>query len=415
MDAPNDTNLSLTRPIESTNEPSTSNTATSYSNSVYFVNWGIYARNYQPQNLPASQISHLLYSFMNVREDGTVFSGDTYADLEKHYPGDSWNESGNNAYGCVKQLFLLKKANRKLKVMLSIGGWTWSSAFPAVASSAETRARFAQSSVTLMKDWGFDGIDIDWEYPANDTDASNMVLLLKAVRDELHSYAKQYANNYHFQLSIAAPAGPDNYRKLHMKDIGAYVDHVNLMAYDYAGSWSQYSGHDANLYTNVNNPHSTPFNTDDAVKAYINGGVPPQKIVLGMPIYGRAFEATSGIGQPFSGVGAGSWENGIWDYKALPKSGATVTYDSVAQGYYSYDPTAKELISFDTPEMVQKKVSYLKSRGLGGSMFWEASADKTGSNSLIGTSYKSLGKIYPTYNCLNYPNSQYKNIASGLA
>ncbi|KAH7134489.1 chitinase [Dactylonectria estremocensis] len=407
MDEPNTVNLADEAPVLKI--------ANGYTNSVYFVNWGIYGRNYQPQDLPASQISHVLYSFLNVQADGTVYTGDSYADLEKHYPGDSWNDPGTNAYGCVKQLYLLKKTNRKLKVMLSIGGWTWSGNFPAVASSAATRSTFAKSSVTLMKDWGFDGIDVDWEYPANDTEASNMVLLLQAIRDEMDSYAAQYASGYHFQLSIAAPAGPENYKKLHLSALGALVDHVNLMAYDYAGSWSAYSGHNANLYADTSNPNSTPFNTNDAINAYIIGGVPPQKLILGMPIYGRSFESTAGIGKSFSGVGPGSWENGVWDYKALPKNGATVSYASTARAYYSYDSSTQELISFDTPDMVIKKVSYLQGLGLGGSMFWEASADKTGSDSLIGTSYKSLGVSDAVDNCLSYPNSRYTNIAAGLA
>ncbi|KAK2471436.1 Chitinase 1 [Fusarium oxysporum f. sp. albedinis] len=392
--------------------------ATRYVNAVYFVNWGIYGRNYQPQDLPVSQLTHVLYAFMNVRADGIVYTGDSYADLEKHYAGDyplAWEEPGNNAYGCVKQLFLLKKANRKLKVMLSIGGWTWSTNFPAAASSATTRATFAKSAVTLMKDWGFDGIDVDWEYPANSTDANNMVLLLQAVRKELDAYSKKYASGYHFQLSIAAPAGPNNYNKLKMKELGAVLDHVNLMAYDYAGSWSAYSGHQANKYANSKNPNATPFNTNQAVKAYINGGVPSRKMVLGMPIYGRSFQNTGGLGQTYSGVGTGSWENGVWDYKALPKSGASVIYDSTAQASYSYDSNTKELISYDTPGMVKNKVLYVKNLSLGGSMFWEASADKTGAGSLLGTSSKNLGSLDTTNNCLTYPNSRYANIAKGLA
>ncbi|KAM0419000.1 hypothetical protein ACHAPT_012051 [Fusarium lateritium] len=403
--------LGFARPVATSSRATA--VSNGYANSVYFVNWGIYQRNFQPKDLQASQISHVLYSFMNVKADGTVYTGDSYADLEKHYEGDSWNDQGTNAYGCIKQLYLLKKANRQLKIMLSIGGWTWSINFPAAASTPETRATFAKSSVTLMKDWGFDGIDVDWEYPKDETESANFDLLLQAVRDELDSYAQQHAPGHHFQLSIAAPAGASNYEKLHLDKIGAVVDHVNLMAYDYAGSWDTTSGHNANLYANSAIAKATPFNTDDAVKAYIKGGVPAEKLVLGMPIYGRSFESTTGIGESFTGIGEGSWEQGVWDYKVLPKSGAEVKYDETAQAAYSYDANTKELISFDTPQIIQNKVSYLQKLGLGGSMFWEASGDKQGDDSLIGTSFKSLGALDKTENWLQYPDSQYANIAAG--
>ncbi|KAK1976208.1 family 18 glycosyl hydrolase [Colletotrichum cereale] len=388
-----------------------------YTNAVYFTNWGIYGRNYQPQNLPASQLTNVLYAFMNLRPSGEVYSADTYSDLEKHYPADSWNDVGNNAYGCAKQLYILKKSNRRMKVLLSIGGWTWSTNFPAAASTPEGRALFASSSVRLMKDWGFDGVDVDWEYPANAAEAANMVLLLQAVRSELDAYAAQYTPGYHYLLTIASPAGASHYNVMNLKAVSDVIDAFNLMAYDYAGSWDANSGHQANLYPNPSNPISTPFSTDAAVNDYLRAGVPASKIVLGMPIYGRSFQQTNGIGQTFSGVGSGSWENGVWDYKALPRAGGAELYDSTAVASYSYDSTSKELISYDTPAVVRTKVSYIRDKGLGGSMFWEASGDRTDGGSLLATSFEALGGSNAqdkSLNQLSYPNSQYDNIRAGV-
>ncbi|KAF4993676.1 hypothetical protein FDECE_13352 [Fusarium decemcellulare] len=405
-----------------------------YVNAVYFVNCralgskltelddrGIYQRDFQLQELPVSALTHVIYAFMNVRSDGTVYSVDIYADLEKHYENDSWHEGNDNAYGCVKQLYVLKKANRKLKVMLSIGGWTWSQAgnFQA-ANTAEGRSRFATSAVTLMKDWGFDGIDVDWEYPKNEAEAASFSLLLKAVRDELDSYAAKHAPGHHFILSIAAPAGPQHNGKLDFPALARTLDHINLMGYDYAGSFTSVTGHASNLYKNTQLPGSTPFNTHDAVQAYLQGGIPPQKLVLGMPVYGRAFQATSGLGQPYSGVGLansgpGNWEAGAWDYKVLPKQGGKLFYDDIAQASYSYDNMTHELISYDSPQSVQNKVAYLRKMGLGGAMFWEASGDRAGPQSLVGTSFESLGSINQTKNWLDYPSSKYRNIASGMS
>lgn len=201
---------------------------------------------------------------------------------------------------------------------------------------------------------------------------------------------------------------------MHLKAMDSYLDNWHIMTYDYAGSFSSASGHQANLYPNANNAASTPFSTQRAITDYLAAGIPASKIILGMPIYGRSFESTNGLGQPYTGVGSGSWENGVWDYKALPKAGATEFYDDIAGASYSYDASSQELISYDTVRSVQKKTTYLTQQGLGGAMWWEASADKTGDQSLIGTVAEQMGGLDQGQNLLSYPNSQFANIVAGV-
>ncbi|KAH8431684.1 Chitinase 4 [Aspergillus melleus] len=134
--------------------------------------------------MPIDKLTHVFYAFANIRSDGQVYLTDEWADVQKHFEADSWNESNATAraYGCINQINKMKKSNRNLKALLSIGGWTYSANFEGPASSTTGRRRLAKSAIKLMQDIGFDGIDIDWEYPTDDNQARNLVSLLQELR-----------------------------------------------------------------------------------------------------------------------------------------------------------------------------------------------------------------------------------------
>ncbi|KJZ72644.1 hypothetical protein HIM_08003 [Hirsutella minnesotensis 3608] len=400
-------------PTGNATQPSPGRNATAtqgLKNTLYFTNWGIYDAKYDPQLMPTKSITHVIYAFANISSDGTVQSSDPWADVGRRYVDDK-DEKGNNAYGCIKQLYLQKKENRGLKTLLSVGGWSASKhgQFSTAAATDESRKRFAKSAVKLVTDWGMDGLDVDWEYPSNPTEAKQMVLLLKECRAAFDDYAAANKQDYHYLLTAATPAGPENYKSMDLAGMDRYLDDWNIMAYDYAGTWEKTTGHQANLFLDQENPASTKASTNRAVADYIATGINPKKINIGLPLYGRSFSKTSGFGAPFDGTGS------IMLYKDLPRDNkSAIDFSDKIGAAWSYNPDSRELVTYDTVQSTQKKADYILKNGLGGAFFWEASGDKTGKDSLVTTMSTSLGALDDSPNMLDYPSSPYDNIRNGM-
>ncbi|KAL8288296.1 hypothetical protein RB597_000412 [Gaeumannomyces tritici] len=390
---------------------------------LYVTNWGIYGAKFLPSDIPVSEITHVQYAFADIREDGSVVSSDEWADTQKIFAGSSAPPGGGggangtkDAYGMVEQLYRLKQQNRHLKVLLSVGGYTWSPKFEPVAADATKRATFVSTAVKLMGDWGMDGLDIDWEYPDTAAKNANSVSLLADLRKGLDDYAAQHAPGYRFTLSFPAPAGPDHYRAFNFKAMDASLDFWSVMAFDFAGNWDNTTGHQANVFPEPSTPLATKASIDQAVADYVAGGVPPGKLNVGIPLYGRSFDKTTGLGKPYTPSTAGSLDGqaAIWLYKDLPRAGATVLYDDVAKATYTFDNSTGQLVSYDDKKSAQFKSQYIKEKGLGGVMFWEASQDKNNSASMVRSVAGWLEELQCSQNLLSYPGSQYNNIRTNM-
>ncbi len=360
----------------------------------YYTEWSVYDRKFDVSAIPAAKLTHINYGFAKI-VNGECALFDSYAAIDKAYPGDTWNPG--DLRGNFKQLQLLKKKHPHLKTLISVGGWTLSSPFSDVALTDASRKKFAKSCVAFMLKYGFDGVDVDWEYPVsgglegNKTrpeDKKNYTLLLAELRAQLDAQAK--ADKRGYLLTIAAPAGQNTFANLELDVVHKYLDWLNLMSYDFHGGWSEHTNFNAPLFASKTDPTKdevvrTKFNVDSAVTAYLAAGVPPEKLVLGVPFYGRGWTVAkdaknNGLFQPHTKqLPRGTWENGVFDYKDiavnyLGKRGQRHWNDEAKVPYF-YDDKTGLMMSYDDAESLKIKAQYARDKKLSGVMIWELSAD----------------------------------------
>ncbi|WP_349742994.1 glycosyl hydrolase family 18 protein [Roseateles cavernae] len=382
----------------------------------YFAQWGIYGRNYLVKNIDTSgsaqHLTHINYAFGNVRNnrcevgvtqavnENTGAGGDAFADYTKGFSAaqsvdgvaDRWDQPLRGNWGQLKKL---KTKYPKLKLLISLGGWTYSRGF-SEAAKPENRAAFVKSCIDAyikgdlprVEDAGgagalagvFDGIDLDWEYPnacglacGKPEDRENFTGLVAEFRRQLDALRPGLL------LTMAAPAGIDKIRAFDPGQAHPYMDFINVMTYDFHGSWEARTNFHSPLYGSTADPSTGDvrlYNTDDALQAYLAQGVPATKLNLGIGFYGRGWTNVPNVNNGLyqSGVAApATWERGNEDYKVLKSLGWPSFVDPQSRAQWIYNGTT--FWSFDTPVQIREKMDYVKSRGLGGAFFWEFSGD----------------------------------------
>ncbi len=384
---------------------------------AYFTQWGIYARNYKVRNIvdsgTAGRITHVNYAFGNVRNNrcevgvnqpsnpDTGAGGDAWADYARSFSAgesvdgiaDVWDQP---LRGNWNQLRKLKQQHPNIKVLISLGGWTWSRGFTQAASAANRQAfvsscidAYIRGNLPISDGAGgpgaaagvFDGIDIDWEYPVacglscgHPDDAANFTALLAEFRRQLDAIDPQ------LELTAAVGAGID---KIRVTDPGAYHTHLDailVMTYDFHGPWNPRTNHHSGLYGSSADPSTGDvrlYNTHDALQAFISRGVPAAKLNLGIGFYGRGWAGVAspnqGLYQLGTGAAPGTYEAGIEDYKVLKTLSWPSYRDTQTKSHWVFNGST--FWSYDDPVAIGEKMGYVVDRGLGGVFFWELSGD----------------------------------------
>lgn len=321
----------------------------------------LYGGRAEIHRISAMKLTHINYAFALVNEAGELYFRET-------------DEAENLA-----QLQGLKAANPRLKIILSVGGWG-ADHFSDAALTESSRQKFAGSAIEMIRRYGLDGIDIDWEYPGQpgpgikyrQEDKQNFTLLLKTLREQLDALSQERGRDAsnRFILTIASSAGK-YFEHTEMDRLHVYLDWINVMTYDFAGEWTPTTGHHAGLYPKGG--HTGPSGSAFIIQ-HLAAGIPPDKLVLGVPFYGRGWSrvnpANNGLNQPYQGeVSEYSWVD--LDRGYVNQRGFMRHWDPLARAPYLWNAESATFISYEDPESLQEKARFITQQGLGGVMFWE--------------------------------------------
>jgi chitinase len=363
----------------------------------YFEEWSIYGANYTVANLQANgvanKLTHLTYAFGATSPTGCGIA-DTWADYQDpSLPSVSGEPYAGPVYGNFAALQQLKQLYPNLKVLISLAG---APNFSAAAGTAAGRQTFVASCIDLFINGNiatgisvaglFDGIDIDWEFPAA-SDTENCTLLLREFRKQLDMLGKH--NKKHYLLTMFGPAGQQNFSNIQLGKAGEQLDYYNVQGYDFHGPWEMATNHASPLFDDKQDPvDSENFYIDYTITEYLKAGVPAEKLVLGVPTYGYGWTGVPNVnnglyqaatGLPPSPAGDYLQAEGEATYLSISGfSGYTRHFDYKRIAVWLYQPSTGTFWTYDDPTTVWLKMGYVNFRapgGLGGAYVWALKDD----------------------------------------
>jgi chitinase len=309
------------------------------------------------------KVTHINYAFVDVK-DGKAFLTNEATDTVN-----------------FRKLNRLKTQNPELKILISIGGWSWSRNFSDAVLTNEGQKTFAKSAVDIMNKFNLDGVDIDWEYPAIPGDAGNVyrpedkrnyTLMFAAIRAELDSLSKTTDKKY--LLTTAVGGFQQFIDSTEMDKAQEYLDYVNIMSYD--NQSNKVAIHHTNLSSSDN--YEIKSSASVAIGGFIKAGVPAEKLVMGIAFYGRVFQlkkgASKGLGDDVDKQIQGKGYTYIKD-SLINKNEYYRYWDSSAQAPYLFNFYKGIFVTYDDEESVRAKCEYVKENNMAGVMFWEYSSD----------------------------------------
>ena len=316
-------------------------------------------------------LTHINYAFARLNPDGSLYLS--------HEDGALHLSSLNG----------LKEKHPHLKILISIGGWG-ADHFSDAALTDSSRTQFAREILEFIETHELDGVDLDWEYPGQPgpgikyraEDKENFTLMLKAVREQLDTArtGRTLRKKGKYLLTIAANDDEGYFKHTQMDTLHHYLDFINVMTYDYYTLGSRTTGHHTGLFRSEADTHSTRF-SHAGIDRFIDAGVPLDKIIMGAAFYGRGWRGVSSIQngkyQPYdSFYGAYGYRHLVERY--IDKNGFERFWDDAAQAPYLWNADSSIFISYDDPESLSHKASFVRENQLGGMMYWQHRHDWNG-------------------------------------